>query len=159
MTYKNLSRALFLILPGFLLADSTGGVDFYPASDLQAIAQKLAAKTAPNTHAATVNPLVKYGNDYTIFAYRNADGLAELHEHESDLYVVIDGTATLVSGGAMLDRKEKSPGEYTGSGISNGQSRVLRKGDVVHISPNLPHQLKVKSGDTFSYFVQKVKEQ
>ncbi len=106
-----------------------------------------------------VNPLLKYGNDYTLLVYRNADGQAELHEHESDLYMVVDGEATLVSGGSMVDRTSQSPGEFRGSGISNGESQTLRKGDVVHIAPNIPHQLKVKPGQTFSYFVQKVKEQ
>ena len=138
---------------------ATVGVDYYSASDLQAKARTMGSSTKADSNTPTVNPLVKYGNDYTLLVYRNADGQAELHEHESDLYMVVDGEATLVSGGTMLDRKPKTAGEFVGSGISNGQTQKLRKGDVVHIAPNVPHQLKVSSGQTFSYFVQKVKEQ
>ena len=150
----------YILLLAFPLGSfaATAGVDYYSTSDLQAKAKTMAASAKAESTAPVVNPLLKYSNDYTLFVYRHANGQAELHEQESDLYLVVDGEATLVSGGNMLDKKVKSPGEFTGSGISNGQSQLLRKGDVVHISPNIPHQLKVKSGETFTYFVQKVKE-
>ena len=138
---------------------ATQGVDYYSASGLQEKAKAMGANAKAQSSNPVVNPLLKYGNDYTLLVYRNADGQAELHEHESDLYMVVDGEATLVSGGSMVDRTSQSPGEFRGSGISNGESQTLRKGDVVHIAPNIPHQLKVKPGQTFSYFVQKVKEQ
>jgi len=157
LSARLLSCLLLLIstLPGLA---STQGIDYYSVSDLQAKAKTMGKKVKTISNTPVVNPLVKYVNDYTLFVYRNADGQAELHEHESDLYMVVDGEATLVSGGTILDRKVKSPGEFTGSGISDGQSQTLRKGDVVHIAPNLPHQLKVKSGQSFSYLVEKVKE-
>jgi mannose-6-phosphate isomerase-like protein (cupin superfamily) len=154
MIYKFWMNALL-----FASVANSGGVDYYSASDLQAKAKTMAEKTPGITPIAVVTPMAKYGNDYTLLIYRNADGLAELHEHESDLYLVVEGEATLVSGGSMLDRKVKSAGEFTGSGILNGQSQLLKKGDVVHIAPNIPHQLKVQTGQSFSYFVQKVKEQ
>ncbi len=154
-----LSRYSLLTALPLLGMAATQGVDYYSASGLQDKAKAFGANAKSNSSTPTVSPLLKYGNDYTLLVYRNSDGQAELHEHESDLYMVVDGEATLVSGGAMLGRAMKSAGEFTGSGISNGESQILRKGDVVHISPNIPHQLKVKSGQTFSYFVQKVKEQ
>lgn len=150
---------LFLHALLFAVVGTSTGIDYYSASDLQTKVKTLRDKTQNITHAAVTNPLVRYGNDYTLLAYRNADGLPELHEHESDLYMVVEGEATLVSGGQMLDRKMKSVGEFTGSAIVNGESQLLRKGDVVHIAPNIPHQLKVKAGQNFSYFIQKVKEQ
>ena len=153
------ARCAFLVAPTLLAFAGTQGVDYYSASELQGKAKEMGANAKSNSNTPVVNPLLKYGNDYTLLVYRNADGQAELHEHESDLYMVVDGEATLVSGGTMLEKKGKSAGEFVGSGISNGQSQALKKGDVVHIAPNIPHQLKVKSGQTFSYFVQKVKEQ
>ena len=152
-------RCTVLTVPALLAFAGTQGVDYYSASELQAKAKQMGANAKSKSNTPVVNPLLKYGNDYTLLVYRNADGQAELHEHESDLYMVVDGEATLVSGGTMLGRNMNSAGEFTGSGISSGQSQALKKGDVVHIAPNIPHQLKVKSGQTFSYFVQKVKEQ
>ena len=152
------SRWLLVAGSPLLAFAGTDGIDYYSAASLHAKGKTLEASAKPGSTTPTVNQLVKYGNDYTLLVYRNADGQAELHEHESDLYVVVDGEATLVSGGSMLERQQKSAGEFVGCGISNGQSQVLQKGDVVHIAPNLPHQLKVKNGRTFTYFVQKVKE-
>ena len=150
---------ILLLMSTFPGLANSQGIDYYSAADLQAKAKAMGAKENTISNTPVVNPLAKNINDYTLLVYRNADGQAELHEHESDLYLVVEGEAMLVSGGTMLDRKVKSPGEFTGSGIANGQSQTLRKGDVVHIAPNLPHQLKVKSGQSFSYFVEKVKEQ
>jgi mannose-6-phosphate isomerase-like protein (cupin superfamily) len=140
------------------LAANAGSVDYYSAGELQSKSNAMAANTHGVVHTAVVTPLAKYGNDYTLLIYRNADGLAEMHEHESDLYVVVDGEATLISGGTLVERKVKSAGEFTASGIHNGKSQVLKKGDVVHIAPNIPHQILVKSGGSVSYFVEKVKE-
>jgi mannose-6-phosphate isomerase-like protein (cupin superfamily) len=134
------------------------GVDYYSASSLKGEAGKLAAKTKPGSNSPTVNPVAKYPHDYTLLVYRNANGSAEMHEHESDLYVVLDGEATLMSGGKMEQQHTKSEGEYLGTGISGGHAQKLTKGDIVHISPNIPHQLLIEQGNTFSYFVVKVKE-
>lgn len=155
--FRNARMAALIVSMPLAILARPSGVDYYSAADLQAAAKAAAARAKPDTHSAIVTPLVKYGDDYTLFAYRNADGQAELHEHESDLYIVVDGEATLITGGQMLNRKQKAAGEFTGSGILNGESHMLRKGDVVHIAPNVPHQLKLKSGQTFSYFVEKVK--
>jgi quercetin dioxygenase-like cupin family protein len=34
----------------------------------------------------------------------------------------------------------------------------LKKGDIVHIPANIPHQLVLAKGDTFQYFIIKVQE-
>ena len=156
--FRSFFRCAFVAAVPLLSLAATQGVDYYSSSDLQTKAKQLRAKAEPNSHTPTVSPLLKYQNDYTLLVYRKSDGQAELHESESDLYLVVDGQATLVRGGTMMNRATKSDGEYTGSGISGGQSQILRKGDVVHIAPNIPHQLRVESGQTFTYFVQKVKE-
>jgi mannose-6-phosphate isomerase-like protein (cupin superfamily) len=134
------------------------GVDYYSAGSLTGAEKKLAAKTKASSNSPTAEPLAKYSHDYTLLVYRNASGSAEMHEHESDLYLVLDGEATLKSGGKMVGQHTKSEGEYLGTGISGGHAQKLGKGDVVHISPNIPHQLLIEPGHTFSYFVLKVKE-
>ena len=134
------------------------GVDYYSAANLRGAAQKEAARTKAGSNSPTAEPLAKYSHDYTLLVYRNASGSAEMHEHESDLYLVLDGEATLESGGKMVGQHTKSEGEYLGTGISGGHAQKLAKGDVVHISPNIPHQLLIEPGHTFSYFVLKVKE-
>ena len=93
-----------------------------------------------------------------MLAFRNQSGKAELHEKFADFYVVIDGSATLVSGGHIVNPATTAPGEVRGDSIQDGKETKLKKGDVVHIPPNTPHQLMVAKGDTFQYFVIKVQE-
>lgn len=149
-----------LIAATFTIAacGATPGVDYYSAADLQNAAQKLSAHAKSNSNSPSVDQLAKYARDYTLVVYRNASGSAEMHEHESDLYVVLDGEATLESGGKLMHQSTKSEGEFLGTGIWGGRSQRLNKGDVVHISPNIPHRLVIEAGHTFAYFVVKVKE-
>jgi len=61
---------------------------------------------------------------------RSASGGAEVHAHYDDVFVVTEGTATLVTGGTVLDAKTGEDGETTGSGIQNGTPHTIVKGDI-----------------------------
>ena len=52
-----------------------------------------------------------------MLAFRNQSGKAELHEKFADFYVVVDGKATLVSGGHMVNGATTAPGEVRGDSI------------------------------------------
>ena len=56
---------------------------------------------------------------------REKAGLAEVHEHETDILRVLAGTARLVTGGRLVDAKETAPGELRGASIANGEARDL----------------------------------
>jgi aldose sugar dehydrogenase len=64
---------------------------------------------------------------------------SSLHQHEAELMYVIDGSATLVTGGTLLGVHPGSPGNLAGSGIAGGQSREVGKGDFFIIPENTPH--------------------
>ena len=71
-----------------------------------------------------------------------------------DIFIVIEGTATLVIGGKLIDAKQVSPGEIRGSGIEGGTEYQLEKGVVLTVPRNTPHWIKqTKPG--FRYFVVK----
>ena len=84
-----------------------------------------------------------------MLSVRNKTGGSELHEHYADIFFVVDGEATLTSGGTMVDPKTTEPGEVRGSAVSGGVEQKLGKGDVVHIPPNTPHQLSIPKGKSF----------
>ena len=93
--------------------------------------------------------------EYKIHASRRMEsGLVEIHEHETDVVYVLEGSATLVAGGKMLNGKTVSPGEIRGTDIEGGDTRTLAKGDVVVIPPNTPHWFKTVT-NPFLYFVVK----
>ena len=120
-------------------------------------AQQLSAKAQGPSGAASAK-LNEYPNHYTMIALRHKDGGAEIHENFADFFLVVQGSATLVTGGTVEDGKEVSPGEIRGTFVRNGTSMTLNPGDVVHIPATVPHQMLVPEGSTFIYFVIKVKE-
>jgi mannose-6-phosphate isomerase-like protein (cupin superfamily) len=132
-------------------------VDHYTPDSLLSEAKPLKEK-AGATNGAASETLQKYGVDYTMLSVRNKDGVPELHEKFADIFVIIDGTATLISGGNLVNSQSINPGEFHGSAILEGKSTSLMKGDVVHIPPNTPHQLLIPKNVTLTYFVVKVKE-
>jgi mannose-6-phosphate isomerase-like protein (cupin superfamily) len=130
--------------------------DVYSQDDLLGMEKKLKEKT--DASGLATQTIKKYSTDYSMLAYRTQSGKAELHEKFADFYVVVAGDATLVSGGQMVNGKTTAPGEVRGDSIQGGQESKLKKGDIVHIPANIPHQLTLAKGDTFQYFIVKVQE-
>jgi uncharacterized protein GlcG (DUF336 family)/mannose-6-phosphate isomerase-like protein (cupin superfamily) len=87
---------------------------------------------------------------------RNSAGLAEVHAKDTDIIYVLDGTATVVTGGAVLEGKETAVDEVRGKAIQNGERRKLAKGDVMIVPNGTPHWFQEVRG-AFSYYVVKVR--
>lgn len=116
---------------------------------------KLAQKGTPFAS----QDIARYGNHYTMLAYREATGSSELHEHDADIFVVQSGEATIVTGGKMVNAKTEKPGEIRGTSINGGEKHTLAAGDIIHIPAGTPHQLLIQKGKPFAYFVVKVSGQ
>ena len=84
-------------------------------------------------------------------------GLPELHRKYADVFVALDGKAPIVIGGAIDQRAEKPNGEATGTNVIGGIRRGLRKGNVIHIAPNVPHQMLVRLGKGACVFRRQVR--
>jgi len=90
---------------------------------------------------------------YKVHASRRVEpGQAEIHTLDTDVVYVVDGSATLVTGGKAIDAKEVAPNEIRGSRIEGGQEHHISKGDAVIIPNGLPHQFTAVEGE-FHYFV------
>jgi len=99
-------------------------------------------------------PLVE-NNQYKVHAsHRDGPGKSEVHEHETDIIYVLEGTATFVTGGQVVDGQTISPGEIRGASIEGGEMRKLVKGDLVIVPQGTPHWFKeIKA--PFNYYVVK----
>lgn len=86
---------------------------------------------------------------------RNAPGEVEFHERVVDVIHVVEGTATVVTGGEMVDGREVAAGEIRARAIEGGTANTLGEGDVLAIPNGVPHQF-VDVSDPFLYFVVKV---
>lgn len=149
-----LTAFLLLLAAAAFAADQNRdkNVDIYSTKDLAAIRAKLAQKGAP----FAAQDLARYGNHYTMLAFRNATGSAEVHEHEADIFVVESGDATLVTGGKLVNAHTQKSGEIRGTSIDGGERHPVATGDIIHIPAGVPHQLLVEKGKPFAYFVVKV---
>ncbi|MGD0629906.1 MAG: hypothetical protein ABR987_11155 [Terracidiphilus sp.] len=99
-----------------------------------------------------------YGTHAIKLSERTVSGGAEVHAHFHDVMIVMEGKATLVTGGELIRARMGSDGESTGSGIRNGTVQSIAAGDVVHVPAGVPHQLLIAPGTTYSALVIKVKE-
>ena len=90
---------------------------------------------------------------YKVHASRRIEpGQAEIHTLDTDVVYVVDGSATLVTGGKALDAKEIAPNELRGTKIEGGEEHRITKGDVIIIPNGVPHQFTAVSGE-LHYFV------
>lgn len=85
---------------------------------------------------------------------REKPGLAEVHSDETDIFLVLEGSATFVTGGQVVNGKETGPGQLRGDSISGGRTVQLKKGDAVVVPAGVPHQFTEVQGP-FLYFVVK----
>jgi mannose-6-phosphate isomerase-like protein (cupin superfamily) len=135
---------------------SAGGIDRRSAAQISDQSKTLMdqAKTVPSGSASVT--LEKYPGHLTMLTVRTKSGGAEMHRDWNDIFIVLDGEATEMTGGTIVDGKENSPGETRGTRVEGGTGTPMRKGDVIHISPNTPHQTILAPGKTFTYYVIKV---
>lgn len=86
---------------------------------------------------------------------KRENDLNEVHDASDDIYYVLDGTATLVLGGSLVDANEISTGEWRSKSATGGQSVTIKKGDLVIVPRGTRHQRTV-TGKGFSMILIKV---
>jgi uncharacterized protein GlcG (DUF336 family)/mannose-6-phosphate isomerase-like protein (cupin superfamily) len=101
--------------------------------------------------------LFNEGRSYMVHASRREKaGMAEIHTKDADIVYVLDGTATIVTGGSAVDAKTIEPDELRGSAITGGETRQLKKGDVMIVPAGVPHWFKEVT-NPFLYYVVKAR--
>ena len=102
--------------------------------------------------------LEKYPHHYTMLAFRQHSGGGEMHQNFADIFYILDGRASLVTGGNLVDQKSTGPGEIRGKSVEGGTRQELKAGDVVHIPAGMSHQMLLAEGESVTYYVVKVEE-
>src|SRR5437899_4724034 len=93
----------------------------------------------------------KFANHALSVSHRDKNGNPELHEKQTDIFVIQSGEAALLVGGEIVGRKSTKPGEVVGDSIKNGVKKNVSAGDVVHIPAGTPHQFFVDPGKQVTY--------
>lgn len=95
--------------------------------------------------------------NYRVAVYhRDKGGEVEIHKKDTDVFYILEGEATFVTGGAVTGGKETAPDEVRIATMEGGVSRKIAKGDVIVIPANVTHWFK-EVGKPVTYFGVKVR--
>ncbi|MFW6122022.1 MAG: hypothetical protein ACOC80_14160, partial [Petrotogales bacterium] len=75
----------------------------------------------------------------------------EKHEKWTDIYIVLEGEASLVLGEDLENAKDLGDGEFKGGEIVKPNMNRLRKGSIAVIPSGYPH--KLRTGNNFAQLV------
>jgi mannose-6-phosphate isomerase-like protein (cupin superfamily) len=107
----------------------------FTAADLQAALAKLPADRPSS--AVRVFSLAPY-NVNVERRLPQPQG-ASLHEAQAELFFVVDGSATLLTGGTLV-APTRTGTNLAGTGIEGGTRQAFGKGDFLLVPSGVPHQ-------------------
>ena len=87
-----------------------------------------------------------------VLAQRREAGAVEYHDHTNHVFIMVDGEATLVVGGTMVDSKRTAPDQMRAPSLDGGTTYHLSKGDVITIPAKTPHWFKEVPTKTVAYY-------
>ena len=87
-----------------------------------------------------------------VLAQRREAGPVEYHDHTNHVFIMVEGEATFVTGGTMVDAKRTSPDQMRAAAIEGGEIHHLSKGDVITIPAKTPHWFKEVPTKTVAYY-------
>ena len=121
------------------MAQGDGGITLWP-------------KGVPPAGAARMS----FENAAMMISHRTATGRVEVHQVVADFVVVESGTATLITGGEVVEPVTTGANEIGGSSIKGGVSRTVTAGDVYVIPPGVPHWYILEPGKEITCLLIKV---
>ncbi len=140
---KTFRIAIGLMLGAALAFGQQGGATpvlklFSSAADVQALIEKAKSERKDNAPlvAERILSLAPYNAN---LEYRAAVGPAAVHEKDAEMFYVIEGSATLVTGGKLREEKRTNAENLTGTGIDGGSPRNVAKGDFIIVPEGTAH--------------------
>ena len=115
------------------------------AADVRAMIAK-AKSERKDTQALLAQSMIQLAPYNVSLEYRAAVANAAVHETEAELFYVIDGSATLVTGGKLTKENRTNAANLSGSGIEGGTSRRVAKGDFIMVPEGVPHWFSAIDG-------------
>ena len=118
---------------------------FASSADVAALQAK--AKSERKEGQALVSlPILQLAPYNASLEYRTAVANAAVHEKEAEMFIVLDGAATIVTGGKLAGESRTNAENLTGKGIEGGTSRKIAKGDFIMVPENTPHWFSAIDG-------------
>ena len=152
-------RAVLLALPALglsLLAQGSGAppASYKSSAEIASEMAKVVAKDPAAGAAITVSPGISVRR-------RSSGGepqYAIVHPFSMEIYYIVDGAASLVTGGTLdpPPAPPTDPDTVRSTGIRGGLTRKVGKGDVVVMPPGTPHWFDSIDG-TVTYLESRVR--
>ena len=113
---------------------------FAGSADVTAMMAKAKSERKPD-QPNFIQPIVGLAPYTANLEYRVAGvkAPASVHEREAEMFYVVEGAGTLVTGGTLRDEKRTNAENLTGSAIDGGTPRHIAKGDWVMVPEKTPH--------------------
>jgi mannose-6-phosphate isomerase-like protein (cupin superfamily) len=113
---------------------------FAASADVAAMMAKAKSERKPD-QANFVQPILRLAPYTANLEYRVAGvaAPASVHERNAEMFYVVEGAGTLVTGGTLRDEKRTNAENLTGSAIDGGMPRRIAKGDWVMVPERTPH--------------------
>lgn len=113
---------------------------FSSAADVASMVARAKNERKPD-QANFIQPLLRVAPYTANLEYRvkGVDTTPNVHEHEAELFYVIEGGGTFTMGGKLRDEKRLNANNVTGSGIEGGTARHIAKGDFFLVPENTAH--------------------
>ena len=155
---KKLALAACVVLGSVSLAQDSGAPAalYMSAAEIDAaMEQAVAGAASAAGWSITVSPGI------TVRKRSDAVGnYAIIHPHSMEIYRILEGSGTLVTGGILNEPLEPQTSDdliRTAHGISGGLSRVVTAGDVLVLQPGTPHWFSEVGAEGITYMESRVR--
>ena len=128
-------------------ADANAMKLFASSMDVSALIAKAKAERKPDqgNFVQTVVRLAPYTVNLEYRVPEIKQG-ASVHEREAEIFFVVEGTGTAITGGKLHEEKRTNAENLSGTDIDGGMSQRVSKGDVIFVPQNTPHQFVPSGG-------------
>jgi mannose-6-phosphate isomerase-like protein (cupin superfamily) len=130
-----LLAALALVLASPLAQAQTAPASYLSDAEVLAMLKK-AGETTPDMMVARMANTEKYRVNVV---KRTVPQGAIAHDVGTEVHYIIEGTATLVTGGTIARPSGGGAAAAARATIQGGETRKVRKGDIVLVPVNTPH--------------------
>jgi mannose-6-phosphate isomerase-like protein (cupin superfamily) len=87
-----------------------------------------------------------------VLANRREAGEVEVHEKTNHIFIILEGEATFITGGTLVDARQTAPGQTRAKNVTGGTTYHLSKGDVITVPAKTPHWFKEVQSKTIAYY-------
>ncbi len=157
MHFDRLFSVVLVVLSStVLLAKEAVAADRFGVTVVPGAAARAQIEKLPQAEGIALIDYARGPNHSVLLVRRTRPGRAEVHTALMDVWYVIDGGGTLVTGGALQNAKKIEPGELRGSGVSGGIAYRIGKGEIIDIPAGVPHWVSHVDGKELVYLTVKI---